>query len=169
VQAHRTLTNNPTTTHFDFGIPLLERLAKLSNVVAVKMPAPTTGAVADDLTVWRGTLPADFAIGYSGDWVCADALLAGADTWYSVLGGTLPDIAMTLAQAAQNGDAASVQRQNAALAPLWSLFKAHGGVRVVYAIANHLGLTDAKPPRPILPLDAIQTRQVIAALNALDV
>ena len=43
------------------------------------MPLPAQGSLASDLAGLHSTLPEDFAIGYSGDWGCAEALLAGAE------------------------------------------------------------------------------------------
>lgn len=159
--------NNPSTTHFTFQLGLLQRLAALPRIAAVKMPLPATGTVAEDLATLRGALPARFAIGYSGDWGCADALLAGADTWYSVIGGLLPDIALRLTAAAMAGDRAETQRIDASLAPLWTLFRAHGSLRVVHAMAQQMGLSDDHLPRPILPLDAPTCDQIAAATDAL--
>ncbi len=159
--------NNPGTTHFNFSLPLLQRLAELPNIAAVKMPLPTGGTIADDWAQLRAALPDDFAIGYSGDWGCAEALLAGADTWYSVIGGTLPDVSLALTKAAQSNDTVSAQAVDAALEPLWALFKEYGSLRVVYFIAQHLGLTTAMPPRPILPLGKKAQTRIIAALSDL--
>ena len=159
--------NNPGTTHFNFQLPLLQRLADVSNIMAVKMPLPADATVSDELAQLRKSLPADFAIGYSGDWGCTEAMLAGADTWYSVLGGILPKVAQDLTTAAQSGDVAAAQSQDAALQPLWTLFKECGSLRVVYTIAKHLGLTNAVPPRPILPLGPDVEKRIIAALETL--
>ena len=161
--------NNPGTTHFQFSIELLERLAKLSNIAAVKMPLPATGDVATNLQSLRDALPTDFAIGYSADWGCADALLAGADTWYSVVGGTLPEQTMRLAKAAIDGKTAEAQKLNGQFARLWALFQEYGSLRVVYAIAKLMSLTDAEPPRPILPMAGAAQQQLIEALAALEV
>ncbi|MFC7705187.1 dihydrodipicolinate synthase family protein [Plastorhodobacter daqingensis] len=159
--------NNPGTTHFTFQIGLLQRLAELPRIAAVKMPLPATGTVAVDLATLRGTLPAGFAIGYSGDWGCADALLAGADTWYSVIGGLLPDIALRLAAAATVGDRAETQRLDASLAPLWALFRAHGSLRVIHVMAQQMGLSDGLLPLPLRPLGATIRDQIAAATEAL--
>ncbi len=158
--------NNPGTTHFNFGLPLLQHLADLPNIAAVKMPLPASMSISEELAQLRANLPTDFAIGYSGDWGCAEALLAGADTWYSVLGGTLPKIAQDLTIAAQSGNKAAANAQDAALQPLWDLFKEFGSLRVVYTIAKHLGLTDAVPPRPILPLGPDVEQRIVAVLNS---
>ena len=75
-----------------------------------------------------------------------------------------------LFQAAQSGDAAETARMDDAFQPLWSLFRQHGNIRVVHRAANLLGLTDAQPPRPLLPMlpehDAA-LRDAIAALEAI--
>jgi 4-hydroxy-tetrahydrodipicolinate synthase len=58
--------NNPSTTHFAFGIELLERLSRLPTVRAVKMPLPPDGDIAAELAALRERV--DLAIGFSGDW-----------------------------------------------------------------------------------------------------
>jgi 4-hydroxy-tetrahydrodipicolinate synthase len=156
--------NNPSTTHFTFGTELIARLAEVPGIAAVKMPAPA-GDIAADVAKLRAAVPEGLAIGYSGDWVCAEALLAGADTWYSVVGGLLPEVALRLTRAAQAGDAAEARRLDARLAPLWALFRAHGGLRVMVAGAQLMGLTAHAAPRPILPLDPEATRAVAEALE----
>lgn len=161
--------NNPGTTHFSFSIALLERLARIPNIVAVKMPLPANGDIKADLRNLRDALPDDFAIGYSGDWGCADALLAGAETWYSVVGGILPEPTMTLATAAAAGQSAEAEKINAQFAPLWTLFQEFGSLRIVYAIANLLNLTNAQPPRPMLPISVETEKQIVAALAGLDI
>jgi hypothetical protein len=60
--------------------------------------------------------------------------------------------AVTLTRAAQAVDVSKVERLDQAFQPLWSLFKEFGSFRVMYAIADVLGLCRAKPLRPILPL-----------------
>jgi 4-hydroxy-tetrahydrodipicolinate synthase len=159
--------SNPSTTHFTFSISLLERLAKLPNISAVKLPLPANGDFHADLTRLRAAIPEDFLIGYSGDWGCSQALLAGADAWYSVVGGLLPVPTLSLAAAATAGDTAKAQQIDSHFEPLWALFKELGSLRVVYAIANQLSLIAADPPRPILPLSAQHHVRVEAALNKL--
>jgi 4-hydroxy-tetrahydrodipicolinate synthase len=161
--------NNPTTTHFTFSPALLARLAVVPNIQAVKMPAPQDADFSGELARLRGSAPADFTIGYSGDGSAANALLAGADAWYSVAGGLLPVPALQLSHAAMAGDIAETRRIDSLFQPLWDLFKEFGGVRVMFAAASELGLTRAVPPRPILPLDAENRRRVASALDRLAV
>ena len=42
--------NNPGTTHFNFSLELLQRLADIPTIKAVKMPLPV-GKIADDLAL----------------------------------------------------------------------------------------------------------------------
>lgn len=159
--------NNPGTTHFNFSLELLQRLADIPTIKAVKMPLPV-GKIADDLALLRAALPDDFALGYSADWGCAEAMSVGADTFYSGIAGVLPKTMQTLTQAAQSGDGAATDALQTRLEPLWSEVKTHGGMRVSYTIARHLGLTDAMPFKPVqLPPKDAEAR-IIAALERLD-
>lgn len=160
--------NNPGTTSFSFSSELLARLSLVPTIGAVKMPLPSERDLEADLAHLRGALSEDFQIGYSGDWGCAEAMLAGADGWFSVVGGILPGITVRLAKAAMAGETDDVQRINGQLQPLWDIFKEFGGLRVVYAIANQLSLTDAQPPLPLLPLSTGDLERVEAALLGLD-
>jgi 4-hydroxy-tetrahydrodipicolinate synthase len=159
--------NNPSTTRFSFSDELLVRLAYIPNIRAIKMPLPADSDYAGELARLRPKLTDGFAIGYSGDWGCAEATLAGGDAWYSVVGGLLPVSALRLMRAAEGGDAEEVRRIDTAFQPLWALFKEFGSIRVVYAAANMLSLTVCEPPRPILPLTSAERQRVEEALDAL--
>lgn len=159
--------NNPSTTHFNFSLPLLVRLAALPGVAAVKMPLPADGDYAAEIALLRAALPDGFRIGYSGDWGAAPSLLAGGDCFFSVAGGTLPRAFTGLVRAAMSGDAAAATRIDGEFAPLWSLFREFGSIRVVHAAARLLGRADADPQRPILPLPADQFPRLKDALAAL--
>ncbi|AYD00216.1 dihydrodipicolinate synthase family protein [Neorhizobium sp. NCHU2750] len=160
--------NNPSTTHFSFSEGLIARLATLANVSAVKMPLPKDGDFASEIKRLRAAVPSNFAVGYSADWGCTEALLQGSDCWYSVVAGLLPKQTLALARAAMAGDRAEAARLDALFAPLWTLFKTHGSLRVVYAAANLMGLFNAKPPLPVLPPAADAMPAIEAALAALE-
>ena len=160
--------NNPSTTHFAFSDELIARLADVAGIAAVKNPAPLPTEAKMEVAALREVLPADFAVGYSVDWNAAEAVLAGGVAWYSVIGGLLPQQSLVLMRAAQAGDVAEVQRLDAAFEPLWGLFRKHGSIRVVYAAANLLNLTQAQPPKPILPLGAAEREDIRKVLTALD-
>ena len=157
--------NNPGTTKFTFSDGLIARLAKVTNIAAIKMPLPQGGDFEGEIGRLRQETPKGFAIGYSGDWGAAAGLLAGADAWYSVVGGLLPAEALAHTRAAQAGDAAEAERLDRKFQPLWSLFKEFGSFRVMYAIAEALDLCRIDPPRPILPLSAAEKARVRSALD----
>lgn len=144
--------NNPSTTKFTFSPDLIASLAEIANVKAVKMPLPAEGDYACELHRLRAITPEGFAVGYSGDWGAKDALLAGGACWYSVVAGLLPEPALALTRAAQAGNVAEAERIDDSFGPLWSLFREFGSFRVMFAIAEILGVGRIAPPRPILPL-----------------
>lgn len=158
--------NNPGTTNFTFGHALIERLSKLPNIEAIKTPPPADGDFAGELSAIRSVTPDSFSVGYSGDWGAKDALLAGADAWFSVIAGLLPGAAAHLTRAAMAGDAHEASRLDEAFKPIWSLLKEFGGVRVMYAIANHLDSDGIEPLRPVQPLSLEACERVRAALEA---
>ncbi len=159
--------NNPSTTHFTFSPALIARLSRLPGIAAVKNPAPVAAQAQAEIAALREAAAPGFSIGHSGDWNVTEALLAGGEAWYSVAGGLFPEPVMRIVRAVRAGDAAEARRLNAALQPLWDLFIAHGSLRVVYAAVRLLGLTDALPPRPILPLAEPVVRQVAEVMGQL--
>lgn len=159
--------NNPGTTNFKFSYSLVERLAKIPNVVALKNPLAEGNDFQKELAALRLRLPGHFTIGYSGDSGCATSMLEGADAFYSVLGGTLPKPFLMLTRAAQAKDAKEAYRIDEKFQPLWSLFPEFGSIRVTYAVANLLNITHAKPPRPVLPVPDADMKRVSAALDTL--
>lgn len=162
--------NNPTTTHFRFSTDLLVRLAAIPALRAVKMPLPANGDLAAEIADLRSVLPDGFSVGYSGDWGCSAAMLAGADAFYSVAAGTWPAQMLRLVRAAESGDVGETAEIDAAFQPLWTLFRDSSSFRTVYRAATFLGLSDAQPPRPILPLAADRDgdlRDAMAALAAI--
>jgi 4-hydroxy-tetrahydrodipicolinate synthase len=80
----------------------------------------------------------------------------------------LPVPTLKLARAAAPGDTIEARKIEARFEPLWELFKELGSLRVVYAAANLLQLTDAMPPRPTLPLSQGDARRVSVALARLN-
>lgn len=159
--------DNPATTHFRFSPELIGRIARLPGVVAAKCPAPEPAAAGSGLAALRAAVPAGFPLGFSGDWNAAGALIAGGDAWFSVAAGLFPNACGAIVRAAEAGDADRVQALNADLEPLWALFKAHSSLRVVYALAEILGLCRAAPPLPLRPLPPEVRAEIAATLRGL--
>lgn len=148
--------DNPGTTHFEFTDELYGRIAELPNVASMKIPPLTRDpdAAAARVAAIRRRLPAHVTIGISGDASAADALIAGCDAWYSVIGGTLPEPGLAITRAALAADATGARAASDRLAPLWDLFARHGSLRVIAAVAEHLGLAERSClPLPIRGLD----------------
>lgn len=160
--------NNPGTTHFTFSDDLLVRLSHVRNVVAVKNPAPAADAAPAHLGALRPRVAAGFSLGYSTDWNAAGAMIAGGDAWYSVAGGLFPEPGLAILAAIRAGDLDEARRLNARMQPLWDLFFEFTSFRVIYAAANILGIVQAAPPRPILPLDEAAHAKIAAVLRDLD-
>lgn len=157
--------NTPSTTHFTFSDALLTRIAGLPNVVALKQPAPTTEPKERHEEL-RAKFPSDFSIGYSADWLVVEPLLAGGSAWFSAIAGVLPAPSVALMDGIRRGDHVEVRRISAILQPIWDLFQEFGDLRVIFALANELGLCKTAPPRPILPIASSHHGRIRSALAA---
>ena len=168
VTAHSTLPvvvyDNPGTTHFTFSTELYGRIAELPGIASIKIP----GVPADPqhararVEEIRAVVPKHVTIGVSGDAKAALGLAAGCDAWYSVIGGTLPALAMRITRAALEGRTPDALAESERLAPLWQSFAEFGGsIRVVAAIAEQLGLASTSClPLPIQGLTEMQRAHV---------
>jgi dihydrodipicolinate synthase/N-acetylneuraminate lyase len=162
--------DNPATTHVSFTDDLYARVGALPRVASIKIPGVPADPSQAEARVRqiRDRIPSGVTVGVSGDSVAATGLNAGCDAWYSVIGGTLPVPALTITRAAQAGDRAAATAESQRLRPLWSLFAAHGSLRVTAAIAEDLGLAPVDSlPRPVRGLDADARARVAAALDEL--
>jgi 4-hydroxy-tetrahydrodipicolinate synthase len=159
--------DNPSTTHFRFSPGLVGRLSRVPGIVALKSPAPDSAAVGAHLAELRRETPDGFSLGYSVDWHAAEALIAGAEAWYSVAGGLFPKASMAMVRAVRAGDLAEARRLNGSLEPLWAVFREFSSLRVMYAGAEILGICRAEPPRPILPIPAAAQARVAEVVTSL--
>ncbi|GGH47401.1 dihydrodipicolinate synthase family protein [Frigidibacter albus] len=155
------LYNNPGTTGVTFSPALIARIGALPGVVAVKMP-PSADA-ATEIPALRAALPADVTLGYSGDAKFAGALAAGAEAWFSVLGGLFPKPCLDMLAAA--GDAERLAALDVRLAPVWEVFGRLTSYRVIHAAAGLMGYGAPVPPLPVLPLQGEDLAAVEAALT----
>ena len=166
------LYDNPGTTHFTFSVELYAHIARLPGIASIKVPSvPADLAEARSrIAAVRAAVPAHVSIGISGDATAAYALSSGCDAWYSVIGGTLPEPALKITRAALADRVDEALAESDRLAPLWQLFTEHGGsIRVISAVAEHLGLAPARSlPLPIQGLDAEARLRVAEVLEQLD-
>ena len=165
--------DNPGTTHFRFSDALYARVSQLPSIASIKIPGvpaepDEARARIEEIT---SAVPDRVTIGISGDASAARGLNAGCDAWYSVVGGTIPEPALTICRAARSGDAAAAVAESDRLQPLWDLFAEHGSFRVIAAIAEIGGLVRPNSiPLPLRGLDGPardRVRQVVRSLDLL--
>ncbi|WP_342023030.1 dihydrodipicolinate synthase family protein [Arthrobacter citreus] len=163
--------DNPGTTHFTFTHELYGRIAGLPGIASIKIPGvPTDPVKAEEhIQAIRAVVPGHVTIGVSGDAFAATGLNAGCDAWYSVIGGTLPRLALGISHLAQGGRTDEATAESERIAPLWNLFNEFGGsLRVIAAIAEHLGLAQHRSlPLPIQGLNKNQRARVAEVVNEL--
>lgn len=161
--------DNPGTTHFCFTPELYARIAELPGIASIKIPGvPLEPERARaHIAGIRAVIPEHITIGVSGDAFAATGLNAGCDAWYSVIGGTLPEAALTITRAAQQGRNTDAIAESERLAPLWGLFTEFGGsLRVVAAIAEYLGIA---PPRCLpLPIQGLTSDERARVAGVID-
>lgn len=165
--------DNPGTTHFNFSLELYARIGQLPGIRSIKIPGVPTDpdAAREHIAGIRAMIPEHVSIGVSGDKFAAAGLNAGCDAWYSVIGGTLPQLALKITRAAQQGDAAQASTESQRLSALWELFSEFGGsLRVVAAIAEQLSLIGRQClPLPIQGLTEVQRLQVAKVVDQLGI
>ena len=164
--------DNPITTRFSFDDDLYGAIARLRGIASIKIPGVPTDpdAARQRVARLRESLPAGVTLGVSGDPFAAAGLNAGCDVWYSVIGGTLPEIALRLARAALGARPSDALRCSEELQPLWDCFAQYGSLRVIAAVAEHLELV--RPgclPLPVLGLDSAQRAQLVSLLDELGI
>lgn len=161
--------DNPATTGFTFTDEVHLEIATLPGVVSIKLPPVDENPerARADIERLRAGLPDEVTLGVSGDRAGARGLLAGCDTWYSVLAGVFPRTCLAITRAAQEGDTARAGGLSTRLDPIWDLFDRFGSYRVVSAIAAETGLvTPEGLHHPVLPLAGDERAAVRAALDA---
>lgn len=159
--------DNPSTTHFSCSDDLLGRLAGLSRVGAIKIPAvPLQSQQAQErVGRLRALLPADVSLGVSGDASAVAGLSAGCDAWCSVLGGLFPQDALAICKVAQAGGGQQAQALADRWQGLWDLNARYGSLRVVATAAELIGLAGPSClPAPLQVLDESGRAELKAVL-----
>ncbi|MDC7121380.1 dihydrodipicolinate synthase family protein [Cellulomonas fimi] len=146
--------HNPRTTGLELTVDDLLAIAALPGIGGLK----DRGLDADDVRTRCSALlagvPAHVEVGFSGDALGVQALLAGARTWHSGLAGVLPRPWVATAAAATAGDTALVETWTERLAPLTALGARWGAMRLAGPVARHVGLDLGPLPAPLLDVPA---------------
>lgn len=160
--------DNRSVTGFEFTFSLLIRIAQLPNITSIKLDGvPETFEEAQALIArLRAGIPSTVTIGVSTDAVCTRGLLAGGDTWYSVLAGILPVTCRAITDAALAGDIERATGLTSELQPVWDLFDRYGSHRTASAIAVERGLfTEESIHRPLRPIDRVAVRAALQTIG----
>ncbi|YCI74472.1 dihydrodipicolinate synthase family protein [Arthrobacter sp. R1-13] len=158
--------DNPGTTGFTFSDDLHARIARIPGIAGIKIPPPAAGKVSARIGELRSRLPQGTSVGISGDWVAAEALLAGCDVWYSVIAGVLPLQAKAIVDHALAGRRELALKASAELEPMWQLFRTYGSLRVTAALAEDLGIVRSSAlPLPLRGLDSEGREKVAQAIR----
>lgn len=160
--------DNPGTTRFSFSLELIERIAALPGIASIKIPGVPLDldTARARVQAYRSAVPGHVTLGVAGDAFATTGLLAGCDAWYSVVGGTLPQIAQEVLRAARTGEVPRAEAASQRLAPLWELFAEFGSIRVIAAVAEQLGFARRSSlPLPIQGLDAAARARVAESLE----
>jgi 4-hydroxy-tetrahydrodipicolinate synthase len=156
---------NSRTTGFSFDDDLLKAVCALPNVTAVKLPSSPADDAARRIGRLRGQLGDDIRIGIAGDAHAPHGIEAGADVWFSVIGGLFPDTAKEIWDAAHSADTGRSAAIADRLAPLYDLFTRFGSIRVVSAAAHLVGIAGRDNlPRPLRPLPDSAWHELRSAL-----
>jgi len=151
--------DNPRTTGYAFTQAMYARVAELPGVASIKIPGVPADPRAARAHVdrIRAVVPETVSVCVSGDAFATAGRAAGCDGWYSVLAGTLPDRAL---EVWESGD-------DSRLESLWDLYaEAGGGLRVMAAIAEHLGWVEQQClPRPLIGLTVGQRERLAQILR----
>ncbi len=157
--------NNPSTTGFDFTTTLLARLAEHPSITALKQPAPSHDAQARHLALQK-RFGEHLEIGYSGDELALEPLVAGARSWYSVMAGVFPGVFCRIMQAIQQADYATARSCHAQLQPLWDACRAYASYRVAHEAIALIERAAPVMPAPLQPLSTHERETVRRALAA---
>jgi 4-hydroxy-tetrahydrodipicolinate synthase len=143
--------HNPVSTGFDYSVDLLARVAALPGVGGVKDRGRDLDDLRTRVAALGARLPAGVEIGFSGDVLGAEALIAGARTWHSGLAGVLPEWYVAVAQEAAAGRVDPARALMDRLGAFATLVMTHGGPRAVHAVAALRGTPAGALPAPLLP------------------
>ncbi|MES1939483.1 dihydrodipicolinate synthetase [Salinisphaera sp. T5B8] len=157
--------NNPGTTGFDFSESLLSQLAEHPHIAALKQPAPPHDAAARHEAL-ANHIGDRLQIGYSGDELALNALVAGARAWYSVMAGVFPGAFHQIMQAIEQADYASARSCHARMQPLWDVCRDYASYRVAHEAIRLIERAAPVMPAPLQPLSAHERESVRRALVA---
>jgi 1-pyrroline-4-hydroxy-2-carboxylate deaminase len=155
------LYNNPPAYRVSISLRVLEKLARLPNVVAVKESAPDPRRFTDLINAFgdRYVLMAGL------DDVAFEALMLGAKGWVSGLTSAFPQESVALMAAMAAGDFAQARRIYRWFMPLLHLDAEHDLVQSIKLAEQIMGRGSERVRMPRLPLSGARRAEVIAMVE----
>ena len=155
------LYNNPPAYRVSIELETLERLAPISNIVAVKESAPDPRRFTDIINRFgdRYTLLAGL------DDVALEALLLGASGWVSGLTSAFPKESVAMVAAASRGDWEEARRIYRWFMPLLHLDADHDLVQSIKLAEQIMGRGSERVRMPRMPLSGDRRIDVIARVE----
>lgn len=151
------LYNNPPAYRVSITASVLQKLADIPNIVAVKESAPDPRRFTDLINIFgdRYVLMAGL------DDVALEGMILGAHGWVSGLTSAFPQESVALVAALQKGDIAEARRIYRWFMPLLHLDAEHDLVQSIKLAEQIMGRGSERVRLPRLPLAGARRQQVI--------
>lgn len=151
------LYNNPPAYRVSIDFDVLERLAEVSNIVAIKESAPDTRRFTDLINAFG-----DRFIVFAGlDDVAMEGLLLGAKGWVSGLTNAFPQESIELVAALRDGDRSRALEIYRWFMPLLHLDAEHDLVQCIKLAEQIMGRGSERVRMPRLPLSGARREEVV--------
>lgn len=155
------LYNNPPAYRVSIGTDVLEALADVPNIVAVKESAPDPRRFTDLINAFGER----FEVFAGLDDVALEGLMLGARGWISGLTSAFPQESVALVAAAERGDWQEALRIYRWFMPLLHLDAEHDLVQSIKLAEQIMGRGSERVRMPRLPLEGARRAEVIAMVE----
>jgi 4-hydroxy-tetrahydrodipicolinate synthase len=156
------LYNNPPAYRVNIGLGVLERLADVANIVALKESGPDTRRFTDIANAFGER----FILMAGLDDLAFEGLLLGAKGWISGLTSAFPQESVALVDALRRGDLATARAIYRWFMPLLHLDSAHDLVQSIKLAEQIMDRGTERVRMPRLPLAGARRAEVMALVEA---
>ncbi len=155
------LYNNPPAYRVSIGFETLDRLAAVSNIVAIKESAPDPRRFTDLINRYGDR----FSVMAGLDDVALEGLLLGATGWVSGLTSAFPPESVALIKAVDRGDWEEARRIYRWFMPLLHLDADHDLVQSIKLAEQVMGRGSERVRLPRMPLAGARRAEVLAMIE----
>ncbi|MBB4122546.1 dihydrodipicolinate synthase family protein [Martelella radicis] len=155
------LYNNPPAYRVNIDIGVLEALADVENIKAVKESAPDSRRFTDLLNAFG----ARFELFAGLDDVALEGLMMGAKGWVSGLASAFPEESIALVAAFENGDFEEARRIYRWFMPLLHLDAEHDLVQTIKLAEQIMGRGSERVRMPRMALEGERRAEIIAMVE----